>query len=230
MDAGHKLRLLPERRALADGVYEALLDLLMDHVIEPASRLSMEGIARELGVSPTPVREALARLESEGLVTKRALHGYTATPLLDSKGLRELFEMRRILEPAAARMAAGSIDPDILVDLAELTATMHRNGVSAEGNETRFQEYRDFAEQDAHFHRIIAEHSGNELLADAVVRLRSHMHLYRLYFKHGIKEETADEHEAVLEALRRRDGEAAAAAMLKHIQRSYERISVNVED
>ena len=64
---------LPARRALADDVYDAVLGLLMDQVIEPGSRASIDGIARQLNVSPTPVREALARLESEGLVVKKAL-------------------------------------------------------------------------------------------------------------------------------------------------------------
>ncbi|GIT78381.1 GntR family transcriptional regulator [Leifsonia sp. LS1] len=220
---------LPARRALADDVYDAVLGLLMDQVIEPGSRASIDGIARQLGVSPTPVREALARLESEGLVVKKALKGYTAAPLLDSDGLRELFEMRRLLEPYATRNAAGELDEQTLDQLEQLCEEMHRSGEASQTGEDRFKDYKDFANQDSEFHRIIAEHSGNVLLADAISRLRSHMHQYRIYFKHGVVDETSGEHEAVLEALRSGDAAAAEAAMLDHITRSYHRIAASLE-
>ncbi|WP_426626041.1 GntR family transcriptional regulator [Leifsonia sp. McL0607] len=221
---------LPARRALADDVYDAVLGLLMDQVIEPGSRASIDGIARQLGVSPTPVREALARLESEGLVVKKALKGYTAAPLLDSEGLRELFEMRRLLEPYASRSAAGVIDAETLDQLEQLCDDMHRSGAASRTGDDRFKDYKDFANQDAEFHRLIAVHSGNGLLADAIVRLRSHLHQYRIYFTHGVVDETSGEHEAVLEALRAGDGAAAEKAMLDHITKSYNRISESLEE
>ncbi|KQR50921.1 hypothetical protein ASF88_17025 [Leifsonia sp. Leaf336] len=220
---------LPARRALADDVYDAVLGLLMDQVIEPGSRASIDGIARQLGVSPTPVREALARLESEGLVVKKALKGYTAAPLLDSEGLRELFEMRRLLEPYAASHAAGEIDAATLDQLERLCEDMHRSGEASQTGDDRFKDYKDFANQDAEFHRLIAVHSGNGLLADAIVRLRPHMHQYRIYFKHGVVDETSGEHEAVLEALRAGDATRAEKAMLDHITKSYKRISSSLE-
>ncbi|WP_223693128.1 GntR family transcriptional regulator [Leifsonia poae] len=220
---------LPARRALADDVYDAVLALLMDQVIQPGSRASIDGIARQLNVSPTPVREALARLESEGLVVKRALKGYTAAPLLDSEGLRQLFEMRRLMEPFATRNAVGELTEENLDELERLCEDMHRSGEAAQSGEDRFKDYRDFADQDAAFHRIIAEHSGNALLSDAIARLRSHMHQYRLYFKHGVVDDTAVEHEAVLEALRRGDAVAAEQAMLDHISTSYTRISSSLD-
>lgn len=219
---------LPARRALADDVYDAVLGLLMDQVIEPGSRASIDGIARQLNVSPTPVREALARLESEGLVVKKALKGYTAAPLLDSDGLRQLFEMRRLLEPYAARNAAGELDAEALKQLEGLVEAMHRSGQTAHTGDDRFKDYKDFANQDAEFHRLIAEHSGNTLLADAIGRLRSHMHQYRIYFQHGVVEETSGEHEAVLEALRSGKPATAEKAMLDHITKSYARISASL--
>ena len=221
--------LLPARRALADDVYDAVLGLLMDQVIEPGSRASIDGIARQLGVSPTPVREALARLESEGLVVKKALKGYTAAPLLDSEGLRELFEMRRLLEPYAARHAAGEIDAETLDQLEQLCEDMHRSGQASHSGDDRFKDYKDFANQDAEFHRLIAIHSGNGLLADAIVRLRPHLHQYRIYFTHGVVDETSGEHEAVLEALRAGDGPRAEKAMRNHLTTSYARISSSLK-
>ena len=221
-------RYLPARRALADDVYDAVLGLLMDQVIEPGARASIDGIARRLNVSPTPVREALARLESEGLVLKQALKGYTAAPLLDAEGLRQLFEMRQLLEPTAARLAAARLTPEALAELERLAVEMHRAGDNT--SDDHFQDYKDFMNQDALFHGLIAEHSGNALLADAVVRLRSHRHHYRLFFQHGAADPTSDEHEVVLEALRRGDPDAAASAMMAHISHSYSRIVASVGD
>lgn len=221
---------LPARRALADDVYDAVLALLMDQVIEPGSRASIDGIARQLNVSPTPVREALARLESEGLVVKKALKGYTAAPLLDSDGLRQLFEMRRLLEPYAARKAAGELDAATLQQLEDLCAAMQRSGQAAHTGDDRFKDYKDFATQDAEFHRLIAEHADNTLLTDAIARLRAHTHQYRIYFRHGVVEETSGEHEAVLEALRSGTPGAAEKAMREHLTRSYARISASLAE
>ena len=78
------------RRVLADDVFEALTGLVMDHVVAPGERMSIDGLAARLGVSPTPVRESLARLEALGLARKEPLRGYRATPLLSLAELDDL--------------------------------------------------------------------------------------------------------------------------------------------
>ncbi len=215
----------PSRRVLADGVYDALLSMLMDHVIEPGTRISIDGLARDLQVSPTPVREALARLEAEGLVAKRSLEGYTAAPLLDARGFAELFEMRLLLEPAAAFRAAARITTEVLSELDRLVAEARAFVNSAEAGRDRFVDYREFAANDTHFHALITEAAGNRLLADAVLRLRTHRHTFRLYFTQGIAASTPDEHQAIVQALAARDGEAAADAIRAHIEASRDRLS-----
>ncbi|PJJ61997.1 GntR family transcriptional regulator [Compostimonas suwonensis] len=221
-------RALPARRPLVDDVYEAVLSLLMDNVIEPGAKASIDGIARTLDVSPTPVREALVRLEAEGMVTKRALRGYVASPMLDEEGLVNLFEMRRLLEPVSARHAASKLTPEVLDELESSTTAMHAAVEASSSAGESFKDYKDFANEDARFHMVIAEHCGNSLLFDAISRLRSHMHLYRLYFRFGIAEETSGEHEAILAALRAGDAERAEQAMLEHIQQSYARLSSTI--
>src|SRR5258708_37996720 len=101
----------PRRSVLADEVYEILKSKLMDNIVEPGSRLSIDGLSRDLGCSATPIREALARLESDGLVAKRPHYGYTAAPLIDSTTFDELFRMRLLLEPACALWAAQVATP-----------------------------------------------------------------------------------------------------------------------
>ena len=215
-------RALPARRALVDDVYDAVLGLLMDRVIEPGARVNIDAVARDLDVSPTPVREALTRLESEGLVIKRALKGYVATPLLDADGLRDLYDMRELLEPEAARRATTHIDTETEAELTASVAQMRT--ASAPDDDEHFENYRRFIDEDLHFHHLIAEHAQSPLLSEAIVRLRSHMHLYRLNFRHDFEADTVSEHEGILAALRRRDPDAAAAAMRVHIENSYTRL------
>src|SRR4029450_9369594 len=97
---------LPQRQVLADDVYEAVKALVMDHVIAPGARVSIDGLARQLGVSQTPIREALARLESDGLVTKEPLRGYRAPQSLTRSEGDDLFQFRLLIEPWAASRAA----------------------------------------------------------------------------------------------------------------------------
>src|SRR5919106_3594005 len=88
--------LRPDGR-LVDDVHEAIKARIMDHAIAPGARVSIDGLARELGVSPTPVREALARLESAQLVVKEPLRGYPTTPLLTADQLADLYRFRLLI-------------------------------------------------------------------------------------------------------------------------------------
>ena len=209
---------------LADEVYDAVMALLLDGEIPAGARANIESIARDLGVSPTPVREALARLESEGLVIKQALKGYTVAAPLDAQGFDDLFHMRRLLEPDAARLAATRIPPEKIAELraaiGDMIAVIDSGPVSNE----RFAEYRSFLVADSTFHRVIAEASGNGLLSDAIVRLRPHMHQYRLHFGRDGAHRTNLEHTAIVDALQKGDSAGADAAMRSHLEGAQQRV------
>ncbi|MEY9962392.1 DNA-binding GntR family transcriptional regulator [Streptacidiphilus sp. MAP12-16] len=213
----------PRRSVLADEVYEILKSKLMDNVVEPGSRLSIDGLARELKVSPTPIREALARLESDGLVAKRAHHGYTAAPLIDARTLDELFRMRLLLEPACASWAARDATARQITGIKDLLAEM-RKPLSGDG----YENYKAFAAQDAAFHLALAEATGVGLMVDALERLRPHAQRYRLYYTVGIADDTVPEHERVLDAVMRRDEVGAAQAMSAHLSASRHRLAIAV--
>jgi DNA-binding GntR family transcriptional regulator len=207
----------PVRRlTLTEDVYTSVQALIMDHAVAPGQRINIDALARQLEVSPTPVREALARLEADGLVRKRPLAGYTAAPLLTRAEFEELIEMRLILEPAAARRAATSS-----VELARLRteADLPDPTPGAEG----YAGIAAFTAQDARFHNLLAEQSGNGMLRDAVVRLRSHLHLFRLHFPPAHYGISAREHHRVVDAITARDPDAAAAAMRDHVAAARER-------
>lgn len=201
----------PARRlTLTEDVYTSVQALIMDHVVAPGERINIDALARQLEVSPTPVREALARLEADGLVRKRPLAGYTAAPLLTRAEFEELVEMRLILEPAAAQRAAtGGVDADAL--RAEADLPDRDAGIAA------------FTAQDARFHHLLAELAGNQMLHEAIVRLRSHLHLFRLHFPPAHYGVSAREHHAVVDAIAARDPDAAGAAMREHISAARER-------
>ena len=84
---------LAQRQPLPGSVYEIVTDMLMTHAFEPGARLNIEELARTLGVSPTPVREALARVEADGLIVKQPGRSYTVAPLMGIEQVRELIEL-----------------------------------------------------------------------------------------------------------------------------------------
>lgn len=210
----------PRRQALADTAYDTIRQRLVDHDIEPGSKLNINTLAQELTISPTPLREALARLEAEGLVVKRSLVSYTAATLLSSRSLRELFEVRLLLEPAAASAAALQVTDSDLRQLADQLAEMRETARDFRSRSTLLL----YLHHDSVFHDRIAALSGNAFLRLTLERLHAHAHQYRLSFREGWAEETCREHERVLEALSENDDETAAARMRTHLRRAQTRL------
>jgi DNA-binding GntR family transcriptional regulator len=209
-----------ERQMLSHSVYEALRKHIFDQRIAPSAKLNIDALARDLAVSQTPVREALARLEAEGLVSKEPLRGYTVKPLLDDAELAQLFEARLILEPQAARLAATRASEAHIAELERLDVLLRQPSAGAS-----YSEIKTFAGNDAAFHAILAEATGNEYLRAAILRLQSHLHLSRRYFHRGIADafQALPEDHDILDALRRRDASAAERSMREHITRSQAR-------
>ncbi len=219
------------RQILTDSVYEAVKELVMDQHIEPATRVNIDQLARTLKVSQTPVREALARLEMDGLVIKEPLRGYSIAPTLDAAAFDQLYEVRMLLEPFAARRATEQRTEELITALRREDDSM-RQTLDSRGAAVMlgYREYREFAWQDARFHEAIVNAAGNELLRDAVIRLRSHLHLYRLYYTTGIGAETLAEHEKIVEAIAGGKPSAAGTAMEQHIRRSRERLALGATE
>jgi len=206
--------------SLASDVYEVILGQLMSLKIAPGARITVDALVRELNVSHTPIREALGRLEADGLVVKTHLIGYSAAPQLTRRQFDELYELRLLLEPHAARRAATEMEQTALATLSEVAETMsRRSGASDER-----ARYSQFARQDADFHDRIIIGSGNELIRDSLARLHIHFHIFRLLFHARVTEEALEEHARIMQALLNGDGEGAAQAMHRHIARSRDRL------
>ena len=104
--AGDGLRVDRTRGRLADEVYDTLLGQLMSLRIEPGSRVTIDALALELRVSQTPIRDALNRMEADGLVVRVPHAGYRIPPQITRERFEDMVEIRLLLEPSAARHAA----------------------------------------------------------------------------------------------------------------------------
>ncbi len=208
------------RHSLATEVYETVFGQLMSLKIAPGSRITVDNLARELRVSQTPIREALSRLEAEGLVRKTHLVGYSAAPQVTAKQFADLYELRLLLEPDAARRAVARLDAGSIAELTEAAGVMGRRAKS--GDERA--RYSQFARQDAVFHDMIMQVAGNELIRDTLAHQHVHFHIFRLMFHSRVTEEALAEHEAIVAAFETRDAAAAETAMRIHIERSRDRL------
>jgi DNA-binding GntR family transcriptional regulator len=212
---GTKPTVLRRPTRLGDEVYNAIYSQLMSHAIAPGGRISVDHLVRELGVSQTPIREALSRLEAQGLVVKTHLIGYSAASQMDKSRLEQLYELRLLLEPFAAAKAALAMTQASLDSLEGMARRMQ--SLQAE---TPQAAYGQFAQRDSEFHELIASESGNDLVREALANLHTHVHLFRLFYHSQATTEANDEHARIIDALRQRDPDAAADAMRSHIERS----------
>ena len=209
-------RVVKRSQGFVDEVYELIRADIMALRIAPDTRISIDELARQLGVSQTPIREALGRLEAVGLVTKRHYVGYCSAPQLTRQQLDELYELRLLLEPYAARCAAQRMSN---AELARVDALAH----SMQPGGTR-NSYGRFADQDSELHDLIALGSGNQLICEALSRLHTHLHIFRLRFHSEVTTEAYVEHEHLVAALKARKPDEAEAAMRLHIEKSYRRM------
>ena len=234
------------RSALSDGTYDAIRTMLLTHEIAPGERVVIDTLAHGMAVSQTPVREALARLESDGLVVKQTLKGDAATPLLTLTQVDDLFQFRLVVEPWSAERAAELADP---AGLAALDEELRRGGEAGSATQPIDQAYEAMSAHDARFHELISEMSGSPLITEALARTHCHMHLYRLYQAgqaqiadagsnssavkeiFGLYYEPTNgflayqQHQAIAEAIAAGDGDAARERMREHLQSSRERFA-----
>lgn len=219
------------KTVLADTVYESLKARIMEQVYAPCERLNIDALALKLGVSPTPVREALARLAAERLVTFEAFKGYRVSALLTKTQIAHLMHARRLIEIDAARLAATSM---LVADLITVEQLLQRILDESAHIEVRSWShgYRQFNQLDQQFHETIVSAAGNEFLFNAYRSLNVHVELGRFYRVFGTIEQTqtCEEHAAIVEALRSRQPDRAADAVERHLHATEERIFRLIEN
>lgn len=207
----------PETGAAVSRVYAALRMPIVDGEIPPGSRINIDAVARKLGVSQTPVREALQRLEGDDLLVYTPGRGYRTTPMLDLQGLRSLFEFRLLVEPWAARSAAI----DRLANPAQgldQELTSFEEVASADGDVRQ-----ELLVHDTKFHDMILAAAGNRVVRQAYTQTHCHLHVFRLYQVDADGAITIEEHRRIWEAIRSCDPDEAERSMTEHIKNSYAR-------
>jgi DNA-binding GntR family transcriptional regulator len=209
------------KKVLAEAIYQRIKEQIMDQAFQPGTRLNIDALALELNVSPTPVRESLARLAAERLVTFESFKGYSVNQPLNSRQIADLMHVRRLIELDAVQKAAQRI---LFHELMLLEENLSQEGHSCSGSWG--SGYQSFNQLDQMFHEIVVTAADNPYLLDAYKSLNIHILLARFhpYFEDGDQCDTCNEHIAILEALKNHDPRAAVQAIENHLHNTEIRI------
>jgi DNA-binding GntR family transcriptional regulator len=199
----------PLVRNASGAVTELVRRAIVDGVVAPGDRLKEEELARELGISRTPVREALLILQAEGLVDAAPNRGATVRTHSAAE-LEELYELRAVLEGYAARRAASRITE---AGIEELLSSCERFAALDEGR------VEEIVAENARFHGIILDAAESPRLAGMVRSVVALPLVYRAYTYYSPAQTaiSAHYHRQIATALERRDGERAELVMKEHV-------------
>jgi DNA-binding GntR family transcriptional regulator len=199
----------PEGRSLADQAYYAIRDLIVSLELPPGSAVREPELTGELGIGRTPVREALRRLAQERLVEVFPRRGIFVTTV-DVRDLARLCEVRAVLEPEAARLAAERATQ---ADLAELRGLLGVLGARGRRDD------RHLIELDQLIHRAVYKACHNQFLAESLEAYYAHaQRIWMLALASTDLGAAVREHVGLLDAILRGDGERAAELMRQHVE------------
>lgn len=206
-------------KVAASEVYSALRQSILDGDLAPGTRINIDAVSRRLGVSQTPVREALQHLEGDNLLVYYPGRGYSTTPLLSLPELRSLFEFRLLVEPWAARSAAVDRLSNPSAALRAELEVLERQV------DDTVNVRQDLLAHDARFHDLILASAGNPVVQQAYVQTHCHLHMFRLYPSDLDSEVTLMEHRGIRDAIAAADPVAAEEAMSAHLRSSFHRFA-----
>ncbi len=212
-----KSALLVNYPDLGEKVYEAIRDQIVTCELAPGSSLPVVELARQLGVSLTPVRDALNRLAAEGLVEDVARKGYFVARL-DPEDIADLLDARRLIELAAVEEGIDLVESGQVEEmqrlLEEMTQLFDEEGCCLD--------YAEFSKRDSQFHLLVVGTANNRHLLQIYRGLSVHLHIFRtnLAAQGGYRRQLASvqEHRAILEAFESRDLPALKAALSAHVR------------
>jgi len=218
-DGGQPAEAFLPGRSAAGHAYDQLLDMLLSRRLEPDDVVQERRLAAELGLSRTPLREAMHRLEGEGMLARRS-DGALVVPRLDVEETLEVLSVRRLLEVEAAGAAAGRIPKRVIEALRRRIQAL----LAAEDPSSPERLLLDLD-----LHRAIGEASGNRCLARMIADLRRRTQLFATRRTPERLEPICAEHLAILAALEVAEPEAARRAMADHIDATRAGIIVRLE-
>ena len=215
---------MDEYLPLRDVVFNTLRKAILKGDLKPGERLMEIALAEKLGVSRTPIREAIRKLELEGLVVMAPRKGAKVASITE-RDLNDVLEVRKGMEELAIRLACERITPEQLDELDKVEKKF-LNLIDSEN-------LTELAEVDVEFHDVIYAATNNKRLIQLLNNLREQMYRYRIeYLKDSaVRRQLAKEHKAICEGLRTHDRESALRYVYVHIDNQQKAIirSLNEE-
>ena len=204
-------------KSLRGQVFDKIRSDILNGKYKRGEELVESSIGKELGISRTPVREAIRQLELEGLVQLVPNKGSFETGISE-KDVRDIYLIRARLEGLAARMAAKNITPELL-DAMEETVVLSEYHAKKE-------HYEQVCEMDSKFHKLLYKASGSRILEHTLTDFHQYVQRVRMasIMKKRRMEKSNDEHDAILTAIREHDEEKAELVATRHISNTVENL------
>jgi DNA-binding GntR family transcriptional regulator len=202
---------------LSDKVYEIIKNEILSGLTSPGAQLEVVGLAKRLGVSRTPVKEAISRLIVEGFVRDLPRKGYFVSKR-DREDISELLDARLMLELVAVERGVHLVKPDQIEEMRQLLR--HIDGIM--DDQGWYVDYEEFVRKDAEFHLLIIGAARNRHLLEAYRRIFLHYHAARMHlslgpgYRRGF--ETRHEHKLIVDAFESKDLPALKEAIARHMQ------------
>lgn len=209
--------------SLADLAHEELHRRIADGALAEDERLVIDRLAREFGTSLNPVREALARLHAERLVTFERNKGYRVAPKPSPLELQQLFEARLILETGAVEEGLRHVTETALAELEAINREIARRRYGK-----TFEGFHEFVRFNERFHVLLVGLCRNPFIIEAYNHLGYHQRIMHSHHGRGVPDidRIVGEHEAIIQSLRRADPEAMREAIRGHILGGAQRLGL----
>jgi DNA-binding GntR family transcriptional regulator len=202
---------IKDTKTIRRRIYEHLREQLLNGERAPSEHLIEAKIAKEIGTSRTPVREALHSLELEGLIESIPRVGYVVKPISEQE-VEEICEIRMAIEGIAVRWAMEKAHDKLVEEL--------RKNISIAEEKLSAGNAKAFVDLDARFHEIIARHSGSQRLLELAQTLRRHMLRYRIQSIYSVDNvlRAIEGHKEILQAIEKSDLEEVNKAIRNHME------------
>jgi DNA-binding GntR family transcriptional regulator len=224
--AEHKSLRQVNHTRLSDQAYEVLRNSVLRRELPPGHRLDLDDLQSQLGISRTPLKEAISRLATEGLITVVPRRGSYVTELT-AQDVAERFDVRQMLELGAVDEIITNLTDEHLDNLrrvyADLEALTTPEGLTSD--------YFGFLNKDREFHSTMLRIAGNQLLLDVYEGLNIHLQVAKVFYIAQDKRTSlvGYEHREILKALEARDAEALRATLREHIQSAKQAVVSGIE-
>jgi DNA-binding GntR family transcriptional regulator len=217
-----KTERLAQAKSLSEVAYDVLKRKIIEREFGPNTKLDIEDLTREMGISRMPLLDAITRLKSEGLLISRHRVGTYVAPL-DKSVINEVFEARHWIEQSVTPKCILQIRDQDVLELRDLL--QKSNALLTNVTEDRF-DYRQFIEYDQKFHLSLLRLCRNTRMIECYLSLNSHIQIGRIYSLQALERsrEGQMEHEEILSAFAARDVERAQRAQQAHLERSRQGI------